>query len=84
MAPDDQKGQVIGTMNLLNWIGILLAGGIHFASSRLLTAMNWPPATVFVVGALLLLLMTAFFRPRSQALFAESDAALAEAGAVHS
>lgn len=83
MAPDDQKGQVIGTMNLLNWIGILLAGGIHFAVARTLAAMNWPPATVFAVGALLLLLMAAFFHPRSQILFTESDVALADAAAAN-
>ncbi|MFM7159525.1 MAG: MFS transporter, partial [Planctomycetaceae bacterium] len=34
--PDDKKGQMIGAMNLSNWIAILLAAGLYWALNLLL------------------------------------------------
>ena len=71
-SPTDQKGQVIGTMNLMNWIGIMLAGVIHFGTSRTLAALHLSPNLIFLVGAVLLLGVGLCFHPRSETLPADS------------
>jgi acyl-[acyl-carrier-protein]-phospholipid O-acyltransferase/long-chain-fatty-acid--[acyl-carrier-protein] ligase len=63
-APSDQKGRIIGAMNLLNWIGIAGSGGIYFVGQLIL--INWlelPPASLFGFAALLMLPVALFYRP---------------------
>lgn len=70
MSPASQKGQVIGVMNLCNWIGILGAAGLHYGATKLLAWWDWPFNRVFLIGVLLLVLVAALYRPRSRALAA--------------
>ncbi|MDB5346220.1 MAG: 2-acyl-glycerophospho-ethanolamine acyltransferase [Schlesneria sp.] len=63
-APSDQKGRIIGAMNLLNWIGIAGSGGVYFVGQLIL--INWlelPPASLFGFAALLMLPVALFYRP---------------------
>ena len=63
-APSDQKGRIIGAMNLLNWIGIAGAGGVYWIGRVVL--VDWlalPHATLFGFAALLMLPVALFYRP---------------------
>lgn len=63
-APVEQKGRIIGAMNLLNWIGIAGAGGIyHFGRVILVDNLNLPHATLFGFAAVLMLPVALFYRP---------------------
>jgi len=74
--PADQKGRMIGTMNLFNWIAILLAAAAYGICSWLLTL---PPETeggetrsiinwTFAIMAVLLLPVALWFRPHDESL----------------
>lgn len=62
-APEDQKGRIIGTMNLANWIGICLAGGIYWISNVIVSSLAAPPNLTFGLCAVLLLPVAIFYRP---------------------
>ncbi|MGQ0635848.1 MAG: MFS transporter [Planctomycetaceae bacterium] len=62
--PVDQKGRVIGAMNLVNWIGILLSAVVYGALERIVTALGGPISWVFGALALLLLPVALLYRPR--------------------
>lgn len=69
--PDDIKGRMIGSMNLINWIGILLSAVFVKFAGRLISVINenWatdsPLPSVAMLGllALLTLPIAMFFRP---------------------
>ncbi|MDX1969286.1 MAG: hypothetical protein SFV23_19065, partial [Planctomycetaceae bacterium] len=61
-------GQIIGVMNLVNWIGILTSGLLHLGTSRLLAAMQLPPNLIFLVGVALLIPLLVWYRPVSRDL----------------
>ena len=50
-------------MNLANWIGICLAGGIYWISNLIVTSLAAPPNLTFAVCAVLLLPVAIFYRP---------------------
>lgn len=60
--PADQKGRMIGTMNLLNWVGILLAAGYFFLCSTMfgIEKISWS----FLTLAVLLIPVALFYRPQ--------------------
>jgi acyl-[acyl-carrier-protein]-phospholipid O-acyltransferase/long-chain-fatty-acid--[acyl-carrier-protein] ligase len=62
------KGRMIATMNLLNFLGITLAGLVYAGVSRLLDWAGLPPSAMFGVTALMLGLVALFYRPREVAL----------------
>jgi acyl-[acyl-carrier-protein]-phospholipid O-acyltransferase/long-chain-fatty-acid--[acyl-carrier-protein] ligase len=62
--PDDQKGRVIGAMNLVNWIGILFSAEIYAAFDRICAWAGAPPSGIFGATAVLLLPVALFYRPR--------------------
>lgn len=68
LTPSGQKGQIIGVMNLVNWIGILASGLLHLGTSRLLAAMQLPPNLIFLVGVALLIPLLVWYRPVSRDL----------------
>ncbi|OYW24961.1 MAG: hypothetical protein B7Z55_00685, partial [Planctomycetales bacterium 12-60-4] len=68
LTPSGQKGQMIGVMNLVNWIGILASGLLHLGGSRLLAALKLPPNLIFLVGAGLLIPLVVWYRPVSREL----------------
>jgi len=69
--PDDMKGRVIGSMNLITWIGILGSAAFFGLSN---TALKWiatsqdlgyqPVEYVFAALALIILPVALFYRPR--------------------
>ncbi|MBX3443513.1 MAG: MFS transporter [Planctomyces sp.] len=66
-APEDQKGRIIGVMNLFNWIAIALASQFYTAANVVLGDAQ-APNLLFGAAALALLPLLAFYRPRSEAL----------------
>jgi MFS family permease len=61
--PAGDKGRMIATQNLLNWIGICASGGIYFIADWFLQRAGWPNNGVFALTALLMLPIALFYRP---------------------
>ncbi|MEX0715784.1 MAG: MFS transporter [Planctomycetaceae bacterium] len=74
--PEDQKGRMIGAMNLINWIGIVLAAGFFglctwaFGEQAALAraGVDAPVSWTFAVLALVLLPVALFYHPREESL----------------
>jgi acyl-[acyl-carrier-protein]-phospholipid O-acyltransferase/long-chain-fatty-acid--[acyl-carrier-protein] ligase len=66
--PPELKGQMIATMNLLNWSGIVLGGILYQVITWLLEALGWPPSYSFGIMALMLGGVAVFYRPQEVAL----------------
>ncbi|MCE9528206.1 MAG: MFS transporter [Planctomycetales bacterium] len=62
--PENQKGQMIATMNLTNFIAIFLSGAIYKLFDLIVDSLNWPRSPIFAFTALLLLPVAIFYRPR--------------------
>src|SRR5262249_48160336 len=62
--PADQKGRVIGAMNLINWIGILVSSQIYDVLDFFRQAQGAPQSALFGCTALLVLPVALFYRPR--------------------
>lgn len=64
--PQDQKGRMIGAMNLVNWIGILMAAGVYFLCTATFTPehISW----TFLVLAAAMLPIALFYHPRDERL----------------
>jgi acyl-[acyl-carrier-protein]-phospholipid O-acyltransferase/long-chain-fatty-acid--[acyl-carrier-protein] ligase len=66
--PDKLKGRVIGTMNLVNWIAIILAAAFYLVAEGVLARLGWPKFAIFALAGLALLPIALFYRPRSAEL----------------
>jgi MFS family permease len=66
--PDADKGRMIATQNLFNWIGILASAGIYYGGNWLLERAGWPPSGMFAMTALFMLPVAIFYRPTQQDL----------------
>jgi acyl-[acyl-carrier-protein]-phospholipid O-acyltransferase/long-chain-fatty-acid--[acyl-carrier-protein] ligase len=62
--PETLKGRMIGTMNLINWIGIIGSAGFYFVWNRLMRDLSLPESSTFLATAALLLPVAVFYRPR--------------------
>lgn len=62
--PRDQKGRVIGAMNLLNWIGIFLAAGLYGLLTRGIVWAGVGQWALFAGTAVMMLPVAIFYRPR--------------------
>jgi len=63
-APVEQKGRIIGAMNLMNWIGIAGAGVVYSIGRFILVDwLMFPYATIFGFAAVLMLPVALFYRP---------------------
>lgn len=62
--PADQKGRVIGAMNLVNWIGIFLAAGTYGVLTRLINLLNAGQWALFAFTAAMMLPVALLYRPR--------------------
>ena len=62
--PEALKGRVIGSMNLINWIAIILAAGFYFLSEKCLEHFGLPKFLTFAATALVLLPIALFYRPK--------------------
>lgn len=60
--PAELKGRLIATMNIANFIGILLAGPIYQLFIAIADSMHWPVSSVFAMMAALLLPILLFYR----------------------
>lgn len=61
--PEDQKGRIIGAMNLFNWIGIMLAAGFYIVMDGLCTAAGIRTSWIFAVLGALMLMVAIRYRP---------------------
>lgn len=61
-APD-QKGRVIGAMNLLNWIAILLSAGFYELCSAVLSRLSLAGTWTFAITAALMLPVALLYHP---------------------
>ncbi len=67
--PEALKGRMIGTMNLINWVGIIFSTVFYDLCQRLFALLGVPPFFTFGATALLILLPIAlFYRPKDVAL----------------
>jgi predicted MFS family arabinose efflux permease len=64
--PQDQKGRMIGAMNLVNWIGILLAAGVYFVCTLVFRPEHISWTFLVLAGAMLPIAM--FYHPRDERL----------------
>ena len=62
--PENQKGQMIATMNLTNFIAIFLSGVLYKLFDVVVESLHWPRSPIFAFTALLLLPVAIFYRPR--------------------
>jgi len=62
--PADQKGRVIGAMNLVNWIGIFLAAGAYGLLTRLINLLNAGQWALFAFTAAMIFPVALLYRPR--------------------
>ncbi len=73
--PEHLKGRMIGTMNLINWIAIILSAGFYLACSATLDALELPKYFTFGITGLLLLPLALFYRPKDVVLATPGDSA---------
>lgn len=66
--PEDQKGRMIGTMNLVNWIGILVSAGFYYLCTVVLELAGAAISWTFAATGLLMLPVALFYRPRDEVL----------------
>jgi acyl-[acyl-carrier-protein]-phospholipid O-acyltransferase/long-chain-fatty-acid--[acyl-carrier-protein] ligase len=63
-APSEQKGRIIGAVNLMNWIGIAGAGVVYSIGRFVLVDwLMFPYATLFAFASALMLPVALFYRP---------------------
>jgi acyl-[acyl-carrier-protein]-phospholipid O-acyltransferase/long-chain-fatty-acid--[acyl-carrier-protein] ligase len=68
--PDDQKGRMIGGMNLINWIGIVCSAAFYAAATATIKSIGRPPAEIYWIFAALaavILPVAVFYRPQAEA-----------------
>jgi acyl-[acyl-carrier-protein]-phospholipid O-acyltransferase/long-chain-fatty-acid--[acyl-carrier-protein] ligase len=68
--PEDQKGRMIGAMNLVNWLAICLAAGFYIVSAVLLNRMKLEIHWIFGVMACIILPVAIFYHPPDESLSA--------------
>jgi hypothetical protein len=61
--PDNIKGRMIGTMNLINWIAIIGSAVFYFGVQSLLSSLGVEPYWIFAITAAALLPIAIFYRP---------------------
>ena len=68
LPPANEKGRMIALMNQCNWIGIIVGALLFKASLALSEQLGQPRNTAFAVGALVMLPIALFYRPRERTL----------------
>jgi acyl-[acyl-carrier-protein]-phospholipid O-acyltransferase/long-chain-fatty-acid--[acyl-carrier-protein] ligase len=62
-APVEQKGRVIGAMNLVNWFFIFASAPFYFAATQAVRMMNVAPSWTYLATMAVLLPVLFFYRP---------------------
>jgi len=63
--PDDLKGRMIATLNIINFIAIMLSGVVYTTFTQLVAALGWPPASMAAYTALLILPVLYVYRHKA-------------------
>jgi acyl-[acyl-carrier-protein]-phospholipid O-acyltransferase/long-chain-fatty-acid--[acyl-carrier-protein] ligase len=66
--PDALKGRMIGTSNLLNWVGMSLSAVLYWGVVWVLERIGVSPAWVFALLAVALAPVAVYYRPREETL----------------
>jgi acyl-[acyl-carrier-protein]-phospholipid O-acyltransferase/long-chain-fatty-acid--[acyl-carrier-protein] ligase len=67
--PEELKGRMIGTMNLINWVGIIFSTVFYEGCQQLFSWLGLPTFFTFGATAILILLPIAlFYRPKDVSL----------------
>lgn len=66
--PAGEKGRMIATMNLANWIAIITSALLYLVFGKILAALSWQPSAMFAFIALLMLPVAIFYRPGDEQL----------------
>ncbi|MCA9070557.1 MAG: hypothetical protein KDA84_16615, partial [Planctomycetaceae bacterium] len=66
--PKDQKGRMIGAMNLVNWLAICFAGGFMGISNAIFEALGCGASWNFGIMALVLVPVAIFYHPPDENL----------------
>jgi acyl-[acyl-carrier-protein]-phospholipid O-acyltransferase/long-chain-fatty-acid--[acyl-carrier-protein] ligase len=66
--PESLKGRTIATMNLTNWLAIVVSAGVYGLFHLLIGLLHLPRATIFACTAALMLPVAIFYRPESEPL----------------
>ena len=61
--PADQRGRVIGAMNLVQWVGIAAAAGFYALGDQIRVALEWPISSLFALTAVVIVPVAVWFRP---------------------
>ena len=64
--PADQKGRVIGAMNLFNFIGIFLSSAFYWVVNQVFVMTKIPFSGMFLATALMFLPIAIFFKPQDE------------------
>lgn len=79
--PEDQKGRMIGAMNLVNWLAICFAAAFVGLSTWLFRELQLEVHWIFAVMALIILPVAVFYHPPDESLSAVKPSA-GERGAL--
>lgn len=63
--PEEQKGRIIGAMNLFNWVGIVLSAFFYTAAERTCAGLGVRFSWTFAVLAVFMGAVALFYRPKS-------------------
>lgn len=66
--PKEQKGRMIATQNLTNWVGITASAGVYWAVNWLLKTLGLPPSGMFAFTGAMLLVVAVLYHPKDEAL----------------
>lgn len=65
--PPGQKGRMIATQNLLNWVGITMSAGVYFLAGQWNLVSGWPGFIAFFgVPGTMMLLIAVLYHPRQR------------------
>lgn len=68
LPPANEKGRMIALMNQCNWVGIIVGALLYKASLALCDTFDQPRNTAFAIGALVMLPIALFYRPKEREL----------------
>lgn len=66
--PEGLKGRMIGTQNLLNWVGIALSSPLYALTNSIIVWQAWPSSMSFAFIAAMMFVVALVYRPKSVAL----------------
>ncbi len=68
LPPANEKGRMIALMNQCNWVGIIVGALLYKAALAFCESFDQPRNTTFAIGALVMLPIALFYRPKERSL----------------